>query len=257
MKAGRARRVARRWLLRVMALEGGLLALSCSGKGCARPSPPAALWADAICSAKVLEARYARDEPTIDGQLIEPAWRRAPSSKAFVDATERGAVVPHTEVRLLWTARALFVAFYAADEDLRHDDWVSVTFRPRPGAAPWRWQLNATGELRCLTPACVHVGGVTAAVHLDGTLDDARDDDEEWTGELVFPFAALGTRAPGRRDLRLMLGFARRDRPKMGREHLVVWSPPCGHWKDGVVQFGQSGTGIGKKVLPPCPHQAR
>jgi hypothetical protein len=222
--------------LRVAWLGAAVAALSCRGGGAAGSGSSAAR---ATCAVKVLQAARATTRPTIDGKLSEPDWRRASSSKAFVDAQHPTATVPHTEVRLLWDARALYVGFYAADQDIRDADWVAASFRARQGAEPLRWTLAPTSRLQCsarVAQSCARARGVLAADDTDGTLNNASDEDEEWTAEMVLPWSSLGMGAAPSATERLRLNFFRRDQPKGAPARQLVWSPPCDGVEEGMVE---------------------
>ena len=64
-------------------------------------------------------------------------------------------------------------------------------------------------------------GLVRRGTDLDGTLDDPRDDDEEWVVELAIPYSLLGIR--GTPDQSLSFSVKRCDTPK-GRATV------CGAW---------------------------
>ena len=136
----------------------------------------AALAVSCTCQpSRPLDAPRAKSSPVIDGKLDEPVWRRAPSTGAFAGQ----GVVAHTELRASWDAQALYLALYAADEDIGKEDEISVTIGERT------WNV---------------IPG-TAGVDSDGTIDDPSDDDEEWTAEsigddLIARFPALDEREP-------------------------------------------------------------
>lgn len=134
----------------------------------------------------------------VDGDWDEPAWQHAQRGQ-FTDA---GALArPSSEVRLVRGERELYVALYAADEDIEPDD----AFELAVGAT--RVQVDAAGHV---TPP-----GVVAKVGLDeGTLGDAHDDDEEWVVELALPLPPPGTPVTA----------SRCDLPKHGGKRCGAWS---------------------------------
>jgi hypothetical protein len=116
-------------------------------------------------------------EVRIDGVLDEPAWNHAAVRGVFVGSD--GAVArPYSEVRVVVGADEVYVALYAADEDIRSDD---------------RFDLEL-GELRVAIDATGRMSDprVRAAVGRDGTLDDGSDHDEEWIVEAAVPRAVVG-----------------------------------------------------------------
>jgi hypothetical protein len=185
------------------------------------PSTPAQAPTE---SARELLVPRASAELQIDGELDEAAWqepggRTGPFSKDGVIAR------PYSDARLLWRGDTLYLALYAADEDIlapltQHDAplWTGDAFhlvfrrgdkersidvsprgtvsdgeRLRGGAFDARWESRA------------RVG-----VDRDGTMDDPRDEDEEWIVEMAIPLEALGLE--GRSGERIGLEIRRCDR---------------------------------------------
>jgi hypothetical protein len=146
----------------------------------------------------------------LDGELDEPAWNAVAMRGVF--AAEGAQARPYSEIRILRDETHLFVALYAADEDIRSSDAFDVQ------AGPLHAHLTAAGTA---TPASVRV-----AVDRDGTLDDSHDNDEEWVVESAMPLDELGP-AP------ITIAAERCDTTKSG-EHR------CGRWT------GQ----IDPKILP-------
>jgi hypothetical protein len=147
----------------------------------------------------------------LDGELDEPAWNAVAVRGVFL-GDDGGQARPYSELRILRDETHLFVALYAADQNIRSDD----AFDVQVGAL--HAHLTAAGTA---TPATVRV-----AVDRDGTLDDAHDDDEEWVVEAAMPLDELGP-AP------LAVTAKRCDVVKTGERR-------CGHW---------TGT-IDPKILP-------
>jgi hypothetical protein len=144
----------------------------------------------------------------IDGDWDEPDWPQHAWRAQFVDTSGQLAR-PSSEVRMLRDDRDLFVALYAADENIETRD----AFELAVGNVQLR--VDATGHMLPEIP------GVRAKSGFDeGTLDDPRDDDEEWVVELAIPLAATGRG-------RVTVHAARCDVPKDGTRR-------CGHW-DGTV----------------------
>ena len=165
----------------------------------------------------------------IDGELEETAWPKAAMVGAFLGADGKLAR-PHSEIRATHRDGVLYLALYAADEDIRGGSakpdgpvWLSgdafhlelgvgdtthlfdispravITDARRQGRGSWDygWQSQAK-----------------AGVDVDGTFDDPSDDDEEWVVELAVPLASIGL--SGRRGERLTLSARRCDHPKPG-----------------------------------------
>jgi len=147
-----------------------------------------------LCSSVVLALVACSGESRIDvdGSWREPAWNARAQRGVFIDETGAQAR-PYSEIRLLRDGARMFIALYAADEDIRSDD----AFELRVGAQ------------------ALHISAAQArrpdlAVDLDGTLDKSGDDDEEWLVELALPLAQP-------------IAARRCDHPKSGGER-------CGHW---------------------------
>jgi hypothetical protein len=174
--------------------------------------------------------------PTLDGKLDEDVWiHRSARSGPFHDEATGGDAIPYSDARFLRDDRALYVALYAADEDLRakvetHDGpvWLDDAFDLRfsaPGAAD-RWVIDVSvagvvTDVHERTPGSRDPSwesGITLGVAIDETLNDSTDNDEEWVVESRIPLASL---PPGDE---LVLAVRRCDTPKGARRRCAVWS---------------------------------
>jgi len=183
----------------------------------ALPAPSAAAAAPRCVPATLVAQR---GTPTLDGQLDQPVWHAARATDAFVDP-RRAAPVPHTEARASFDDEALFIALYVADDDMRSTDRVRVEFGPDLGieASPdrqLRCRLGAEGSCSAL--------GIQAAFSVDGDVDSAAQEDEEWVVTLRVPWRTL---APAGRPAELPVAF-RRDNIAGGRAISTVWNRGCG-----------------------------
>ena len=160
---------------------------------------------------------------SIDGEWIEPGWNTLAISGPFLD-DDGGPARPVSQVRLLADPRDLVVGLYAADENIETSDHFDLTV----GAITVAIDPHGT-----VTPA---LPGVRAAVDTDGTIDQPRDDDEEWVVEVGIPRAMLGDAAT--QDLPVRA--SRCDVTKDGVQR-------CGHW-EGTLQLAPVPTGS-----PPQP----
>lgn len=156
----------------------------------------AMIAAIALCSAGAGCARACADEPkamsvaatketiALDGELEEAAWKNAARTRAFVD--EHGAPArPFSEARFLHDASALYLALYAADENIvAHDDAFSIEL----GDA--KIDVDAAGTTHWN-------GGMRVGIDCDGTIDDPSDDDEEWVVEAAVPLASIAAAKSG------------------------------------------------------------
>jgi hypothetical protein len=144
----------------------------------------------------------------IDGDWNEPDWSRHALRAQFIG--DDGALArPSSEVRFLRDGSTLFVALYAADEDIQDTD----AFQLEIGALALT--ADATGAIHPPMPDW------PVAVRLDeGTIDNPTDDDEEWVVELAIPAKAAELTAGTRQHVHA----SRCDVPKDGRRRCGTWS---------------------------------
>jgi hypothetical protein len=154
---------------------------------------------------------------SIDGKLDDAAWKSARWTDAFVDIEGDAKPAPHhlTRVRMLWDQANFYIAAELIEPHLwatltEHD---SVIFRDNdfevfidPNGDNHEYYeleinaLNTTWDLFLPKPYKDdgkalngwEIAGLKSAVHLDGTLNDARDTDRAWTVEIALPWKALG-----------------------------------------------------------------
>lgn len=171
-----------------------------------------------------LSVPRATTDMSVDGELDEAAWNDSASrSGPFMSGGE--VARPYADARFTWRDGVLYVALYAADENIvapedTHDeplwtgDYFHLVFRQgdiervidvsprgvltdarRVGGGPFdaRWE-----------------SGAKVAVDRDGTLGDESDEDEEWVVEMAIPMDALGLK--GARGERIGLELGRCDR---------------------------------------------
>jgi hypothetical protein len=149
----------------------------------------------------------------IDGELDELSWTKAARTGAFRDAAGAPAA-PYSDARFLHDRDTLYVGLYAADENVASD---RDAFDVKLGAASL-----------VFGPRGVRGAGassVRAAVDSDGTIDDPRDDDEEWVVEAAIPLASIGD--PSQSDA-IDVAISRCDTPKSG-------DTGCGAWRGRLV----------------------
>ncbi len=151
-----------------------------------------------------------------DGELDEVAWRSPARTGPFVDASGAQAA-PYSDARLLRDDRYLYLALYAADEDIRSSDEFVVELSSARGKATFRF--TAAGAV---TPASA---GIQVAVDRDGTLDEPANDDEEWVVEAAVPLHAV----PFARDGAVRARITRCDLTKDGVTR-------CGSWAGKIVR---------------------
>src|SRR5436190_10552246 len=153
---------------------------------------------------------------TIDGKLDDEAWKNAPWTDDFVDI--EGDLKPkprfRTRVKMLWDDEFFYVAAEMEEPHVwgtltKHD---SVIFQDNDfevfidpngdnheyyefeiNALNTGWDLFLTKPYRDGGSAVNgwEIPGLKTAVHVQGTLNDARDTDKGWSVELAFPWKAL------------------------------------------------------------------
>jgi len=202
---------------------------------------------------------------SIDGRLSEGAWGNAPWSDNFVDIEGDVKTRPRhqTRVKMLWDDSNLYIAADLAEPHLSgsltvHD---AVIFRDNdfevfidPNGDNHEYfelEINALGTTWDLFLPKPYkddgkaldgweIAGLKSAVHLDGTLNDARDTDRGWNVELALPWKALGQQArrpaPPREGDQWRINFSRVEwpfeidgrgyrKPQAAKEDNWVWSP--------------------------------
>jgi hypothetical protein len=153
----------------------------------------------------------------VDGRLDDAAWRTAPWTDDFVDiegdAKPRPAL--RTRAKMLWDDTYFYVGaelvephlwatLTAHDAVIFHDNDFEVFIDPNgDNHEYYEFEINALGTTwDLLLPRPYKDGGkpvnsweipgMKSAVHVDGTLNDARDTDRAWSVELAFPWTVLG-----------------------------------------------------------------
>jgi hypothetical protein len=185
----------------------------------------------------VLRVPHAPAPIVLDGDNDDPGWLAAPGparTGPFVSASG-AAARPYSDARLLWGDGHLYLLLYAADEDVRSQrDAFRLTFSR--AEATYALAVSADGALHDeARDANGRIdaswrSGAHVSREIDGTLDDPRDTDEEWSLEMALPLASLGMKSePGER-----VGFAieRCEAPEQGDRG-------CGRWDGDGRERGQ------------------
>jgi hypothetical protein len=156
-------------------------------------------------SGAVLRVPHAPGAIALDGDNDDPGWTRAPGPARTGPFTVAGGAParPYSEARLLWGDGYLYVLLYAADDDIRaRDD--GFRMRLSRGAIDYAIDVTADGTVRDAARGADGAidatwrSGAHVSRELDGTPDDGRDVDEEWSLEVAVPFASLGMKGePG------------------------------------------------------------
>jgi|HubBroStandDraft_6_1064221.scaffolds.fasta_scaffold265136_2 hypothetical protein len=175
----------------------------------------------------------------LDGDNDDPGWIRAPGpARTGPFALASGAPArPYSDARLLWGDGCLYVLLYAADDDVQAREDAFLLRFSRGG---FEYAIDVAADGALVDAARDAHGasdstwrsGAHVSREIDGTIDDARDDDEEWSIEMAVPLASLGLKG----ETGEALGFAV-ERFDASRER----ARPCGQW-------GEAGEG-GRLVL--------
>jgi hypothetical protein len=192
----------------------------------------------AAASAAPLELHvpHVKGSITLDGDLDDTGWT-GPIARtgAFLGADGTPAR-PYSDARITWGDGHLYLALYAADEDVRDakrapdgptwlDDSFHIVFVR--GDETSVIDISATGVV---TDARKSRGGsldfswqsgLHVSTELDGTINDSHDDDEEWSLEIALPLESLGLK--GKRGESIGLALRRCDTPKGATR-------TCGSW---------------------------
>jgi len=148
--------------------------------------------------------RVTGDAPTIDGILNDPAWLEAPMVTGFtqMEPNEGEAASERTEVRVLYGASALFVAFRAFD---RAPDSIAAQLTRRDSDSysdGLHVLVDSYNDRRTAFHFAVNPVGVKYDIYrFDDTQEDAswdavwdvatRMDDQGWTAEFRIPYSQL------------------------------------------------------------------
>lgn len=191
-----------------------------------------------------------------DGEPNEPAWNSAARTGSFLDTTTQHLVRPYSDTRLLADKNNLYLLLYAADEDVRvplqkqHDksfgDSDHFTVKIRRQNAPAITYVVEIAPNRTLYDA--EVTAHTTSAHrsatdlrwsshimmgadLDGTLNDPKDEDEEWLIESALPLVSLHAKS----GESLLMSIERCDTPKGGVRSCGAWGRDASGEPVGVV----------------------
>jgi hypothetical protein len=242
-----------------------------------------------------------QSRPQIDGRIDKAFWSQAPWTEAFVDIEGESRPPPtyRTRAKLLWDDAALYIAaemqeshvwatLRQRDSIVYHDNDFEVFLSPTgDNHAYYELEVNALNTIFDLFlskpyrdggPAdhAWDVRGLQSAVHVDGTLNDPRDEDRGWSVELALPWSAFdrhgAVRCPPRDGDHWRLNFSRvqwdheisdgQYRKVAGRpEHNWVWSPQGvidmhrpEQW--GYLQFSSITAGSGPANFIPDPSES-
>jgi hypothetical protein len=228
----------RRWAIRLavgLAIASGVL----GARGLlARPRAPARALLGGAAAAATLHVPHLPGTIVLDGDTDDPGWIRSPGparTGPFVDAAGVESR-PYSEARTVWGDGHLYFSLYAADEDIRSRTserdgplWLDDSFR-LVFTQPDGERSIEVSPRGVITDARRSPGGAfdyawESGAHVspevDGTVNDARDSDEEWVIEMAIPFEALGMN--GERGETIGFSVQRCDTPKGAARVCSAW----------------------------------
>ena len=183
----------------------------------------------------------------LDGNLDEPAWKRAPVAGGFVQLQpdEGAPATEPTEVRVLYGEKALYVGFRAFDADPGAIQ-AQLTRRDQWSYSDWVYvSIDSYNDKRTGFQFSVNPKGVKRDAYLFDDTHMDRDwdavwevetavDDQGWTAEFRIPYSQL--RFPHIAEqtwgIQFTRGLARKD-------ELSYWSPISANEYANVSKFGQ------------------
>ena len=153
---------------------------------------------------------------TLDGSLRESDWQKAAWTTDFVDIEGAAKPLPtfRTRVKMLWNDSTLFIAATLQEPQIwatqtHHDDIIykdndfEVFIDPDNNTHQYfEVEVNAINKIfdlylpkpyRNQGDALISwdVAGLRSGVAIDGTLNQAQDQDKSWTVELAIPLRAV------------------------------------------------------------------
>lgn len=198
---------------------------------------------DVVLTPQRIAAARLDAPPVLDGVVDDAAWAST-TAIALGDSLEGETITPDAQVRVGWTADALYVAVEIADADVwsdfrEQDDpvWKEEVFELFLfGDASRRRYLELQVSPRGVTFDARFAtyrkgdeawdGPWTSAARTDGTLDRRDDRDRGWSAELAVPLAMIcehtTTACPMREGSTTRINAFWIDRPKRGQPN--AWS---------------------------------
>ncbi len=209
--------------------------------------------------------------PAIDGRLDDVAWRSAVGTGSLVNVSSgapAGDAESHGNVRLLWDAQNLYMAWEVQDDNIVEtgttrdahyweNDTTEVLIDPNgDGRDYYELQVSPGGHTfdsqQPTPPSGENFGNlawnpnVRVAIVRNGTLGNIADNDMGYTVEVAIPWSEIGSGAahtPPQVGDSWRVNFFLMDKPKSGAQRFAGWSAPRGgsfHMTDrfGTLSFG-------------------
>ncbi len=210
----------------------------------------------------------------LDGKLDEVAWAQAGTTGAFVHTMDGTLTNQHTEAKVLWDDKNLYVAFQVEDKDIwttmtKHDDklWTQeaveifidadgdgknyIELQVNPKNTTFDSYLQAYRQNQNDWDSAMKT-----AVKVDGTVDNRGDVDKGWVAEIAVPLEAARGREKTMKNVPPVVGnewrmnFFRLDMPKDRQQEASAWSPPMVGDFHALDRFGTLVFGDEKGVAP-------
>ena len=218
----------------------------------------------------------------IDGMLNESSWKKAAPTSPFVDISGEGFAKPlyETTAKMLWDDEYLYVAATLQEKDIKarltqrdtiiyHDNDFEVFLDPDgDGQNYFEIEVNARNVIFDLMLDKPYRSGgnfmiqwdcpgLKTAIHCDGTLNNPKDQDKQWTVEMAIPHKALTMNFsnPLKAGNTWRVNFSRVQWLKAkGPEENWVWMPTGAvdmHMPDrwGFVYFSDKTVGTGTEAF--------
>lgn len=189
----------------------------------------------------------------IDGRLDEPSWQKAESTAPFVDISGEGFPTPQkqTTAKMMWDDEYLYVGAVLLEDDIKarlsqrdtiiyYDNDFEVFLDPDgDGHNYFEIETNARGVVFDLMLDKPYRSGgnfmvqwdcpgLKLAIHRQGTLNNSKDKDQQWSVEMAIPQKALTMNfaQPLKAGNCWRINFSRVQWLKeKGPEENWVWSP--------------------------------
>ena len=204
-----------------------------------------------VADLPIYVVRRTADAITVDGKLNESVWSRVQPVGDLKLMDGKSEPQLHTDVKLCWDQRNLYIAFTAIDTDIWgpmrnrddpiYEEEVVETFLSSGGDVTRYYEFewsphnvvfdakihcpNEWGDRSTMTADIAwDCKGLQSAVQVVGTVDKRDDIDQQWIVEVALPFAEIGRDGkPPENGERWRANFYRIDRAGGGESS--GWSP--------------------------------